>query len=210
MDPEASAASDNRRDDVIENLGNLGDHGAERAVPDAFLEARGHGFLIAGIDVDDAVRGETDLGKRGRKEILAPNAPEDFALSSSPRCRRRKRAAAAPSMAALPPPATSCSAPSVRPPPGRRLSIASIPNGSTERARGANPDTARPKHPKSPLPPRRSVINGPGLSTRAFLVSLPWPSEALRRQPRVIGELDVSRSQARQPAHVSGGDYRRG
>lgn len=53
-------------------------------MPDAFLETREQGFLVAGIDVDDAVRGETDLGKRGRKEILPRDAPEDSAL-----CPRR-------------------------------------------------------------------------------------------------------------------------
>jgi hypothetical protein len=47
---------------------------------DAFLETCEHGFLVAGIDVDDAVRGETDLGKRGRKKILPRDAPEDSAL----------------------------------------------------------------------------------------------------------------------------------
>ena len=53
-------------------------------MPDAFLETREQGFVVAGIDVDDAVRGETDLGQRGRKEVLRCDAPEDFAA-----CPRR-------------------------------------------------------------------------------------------------------------------------
>ena len=50
----------------------------------AFLETRQHRFLVAGIDVDNAIRGETDLGQRGRKKILPRDAPEDFAV-----CPRR-------------------------------------------------------------------------------------------------------------------------
>src|SRR5450631_476049 len=46
-----------------------------------------------------------------------------------------KSAAAAPSIAPWPPPATSCSAPSANPPPGRCRSIALMPKGSTNRWR---------------------------------------------------------------------------
>ena len=53
-------------------------------MPDAFLETPEHGFLVAGVDVDDAVGGKTDLRQRGRKKVLPGDAPEDFAL-----CPRR-------------------------------------------------------------------------------------------------------------------------
>jgi hypothetical protein len=43
---------------------DLGDHGAEAAATDPFLETRQHRFLVAGVDVDDAMGGETDLGRR--------------------------------------------------------------------------------------------------------------------------------------------------
>jgi len=52
-------------------------------VTDAFLETRQHRFLVAGVDIDDAVRGETDLGEGRRKQVLPSDAPED--LSFGPR-----------------------------------------------------------------------------------------------------------------------------
>jgi hypothetical protein len=63
IDPDASAASDNLCDDVIESCANLGGHRTEPSVTDAFLETRQHRFLVASIDVDDAIRGETDRGQ---------------------------------------------------------------------------------------------------------------------------------------------------
>jgi hypothetical protein len=60
--------------------GHLGDNGAEAAVTDPFLEARQHRFLVAGVDVDHAVRTEADLSQRRRKQVLPGNAPQDFAL----------------------------------------------------------------------------------------------------------------------------------
>lgn len=50
-----------------------------------------------------------------------------------------KSAAAAPSTAPFPPPATSCSAPSARPPPGSRPSISGTPNGNAFRTRASRP-----------------------------------------------------------------------
>ena len=53
-------------------------------MPDAFLETPEYGFLVAGVDVDNAVGGKTGLGQCGRKKVLPGDAPEDFAL-----CPRR-------------------------------------------------------------------------------------------------------------------------
>ena len=47
---------------------------------DAFLETRQHRLLITGVDIDDAVGGETDLGERWREQVLAGDAPQDLAL----------------------------------------------------------------------------------------------------------------------------------
>ena len=46
----------------------------------AFLETGQHGLLVAGVDVDDAIRGETDLGQGRREQILPGDAPQDLAL----------------------------------------------------------------------------------------------------------------------------------
>jgi hypothetical protein len=43
-------------------------------MPDAFLEAGQHGFLVAGIDIDDPVSGEADLGQGRRKQVLPGDA----------------------------------------------------------------------------------------------------------------------------------------
>jgi hypothetical protein len=67
---------------------DLGDHGTESAVANTFLETRQHRFLVAGIDVDDAVRSETDLCQCRRKKILPGDAPEDFALGARSNARR--------------------------------------------------------------------------------------------------------------------------
>jgi hypothetical protein len=61
---------------------DLGDHRAETAVTDSFLETRQHGLLVAGIDVDDAVGVETDLGQGRREKVLPRDAPEHLALGS--------------------------------------------------------------------------------------------------------------------------------
>jgi hypothetical protein len=49
-------------------------------VTHAFLETGQHRFLVAGVDVDDPVRGETDPRKRRREQILPGDAPQDCAL----------------------------------------------------------------------------------------------------------------------------------
>lgn len=50
----------------------------------AFLETRQYRLLVAGIDVDDTVRIKADLGESRREQVLARDAPQDFALG--PRC----------------------------------------------------------------------------------------------------------------------------
>ncbi len=50
---------------------------------DAFLETGEHRFLITGVDIDDAVGGETDLGQRRREQVLPGDAPKDLALGPS-------------------------------------------------------------------------------------------------------------------------------
>jgi hypothetical protein len=79
MDPEASAASDSRRESRATSA-------TTAPSPPCRMPFSKHAStdLVAGIDVDDAVRGEADLGKRGRKKILPRDAPEDSAL-----CPRR-------------------------------------------------------------------------------------------------------------------------
>ena len=47
---------------------------------DAFLETRKHRLLVAGVDVDDAVGGETDLGQGRREQVLPGDAPQDLAF----------------------------------------------------------------------------------------------------------------------------------
>ena len=49
-------------------------------MPDTFLEAGQHGFLVAGIDIDDPVWTETDLSQSRREQVLPGDAPENFAL----------------------------------------------------------------------------------------------------------------------------------
>jgi hypothetical protein len=48
-------------------------------VPDAFLEAAKNGFLVACVQIDHSVRGETDLGQSRCEQILPCLAPQDFA-----------------------------------------------------------------------------------------------------------------------------------
>jgi hypothetical protein len=80
--PEASAASDNRRDDVIGSRATSATN-AKSTVPDAFLETGHHRLFVAGIDIDDTVRRKTDLGQGRREQVLPGDTPEDLALSSS-------------------------------------------------------------------------------------------------------------------------------
>jgi hypothetical protein len=48
-------------------------------VPDPFLEAGQHRLLIAGVDIDDPVGGETDLGQGRHEQVLPRDAPEHLA-----------------------------------------------------------------------------------------------------------------------------------
>jgi hypothetical protein len=78
-----------------------------------------------------------------------------------------KSAAAAPWIVPLPPPATSCSAPSANPPPGRCRSIALMPKGSTNARRLAAPSSRR-------MRARSSSISGRG---RGVFMALATGSE---------------------------------
>ena len=48
-------------------------------MPNAFLETCQHRLLVAGVDVDDAVRVKADLGQRRREQVLPRDAPKNFA-----------------------------------------------------------------------------------------------------------------------------------
>ena len=51
-------------------------------MPDPLLEARQHRLLVAGVDVDDAVRVKTDLGQSRREKVLPGDAPQNLALGA--------------------------------------------------------------------------------------------------------------------------------
>ena len=48
----------------------------------SFLEAGEHRLLVAGLDVDHPGRRQAGLGKRGREQILAGDAPEHLAFGA--------------------------------------------------------------------------------------------------------------------------------
>jgi hypothetical protein len=48
----------------------------------SFLETGQHRLLVAGVDKDDTVRTETDLGQGRREEVLPGDAPEHLAFRS--------------------------------------------------------------------------------------------------------------------------------
>src|ERR1700761_5115417 len=61
-------------------------------MPDAFLEAGQHRLLVAGVDVDDPVGSEADLGQGRREQVLPGDAPEDLAFrpGGDARCEQRR------------------------------------------------------------------------------------------------------------------------
>lgn len=113
---------------------DFADDRAQPAMPDAFFHTGEDCLVIAGLDIDDAIRFQARLHQRWGEQVWPGDAPKDL-----PRVRATTRpansAAAAPSMAPLPPPAISCSAPSASLPPGSRESSSAIPKGSTDLAR---------------------------------------------------------------------------
>ena len=104
----------------------------DRAQPDmtqTFLKAIEDCLLVAAFEIDDRSDFRSAWARAGAKRSGRSRHRRTF-----PRVRAAipatKRAAAAPSIAPLPPPATSCSAPSARPPTGSRASISASPNGN--------------------------------------------------------------------------------
>jgi len=103
----------------------------DRAQPDmtqTFLKAIEDRLLVAAFEIDDRSDFRSAWARAGAKRSGRSRHRRTF-----PRVRAAtgdERAAAAPSIAPWPPPATSCSAPSARPPTGSRASISASPNGN--------------------------------------------------------------------------------
>jgi hypothetical protein len=60
--------------------GDLADDGPEPAMSQAFFDADEDGLVVAGLDIDDAVGGETRLGQGRGEKVRRGDAPQDFAL----------------------------------------------------------------------------------------------------------------------------------
>ena len=74
---------------------DLGDDGAEPAMPQPFLHAGEHGLVVAGLDIDHPVGSEAGLGERRREQVRARDAPEHLALGAGRDAggeQRRRRA----------------------------------------------------------------------------------------------------------------------
>lgn len=119
--------------------GDLGDDGAEPAMAQPFLKTRQNRLLVSRLDINHPIGSQPSLGNGWGEEVLPCDAPENLAAGPGGNSRAANSAAAAPSIAPFPPPATSCSAPSAKPPSGRCRSIALMPKGSTVRRRPAAP-----------------------------------------------------------------------
>lgn len=63
--------------------GHIGDHRAETAVPQPFLHAGKNRLVVSGLDMDDAIRGETSLFQSRREQILLRDTPQNLARCSS-------------------------------------------------------------------------------------------------------------------------------
>jgi len=104
----------------------------DRAQPDmtqTFLKAIEDRLLVAAFEIDDRSDFGSAWARAGAKRSGRSRHHRTFP-SVRAAIPATKRAAAAPSIAPLPPPATSCSAPSARPPAGSRASISASPNGN--------------------------------------------------------------------------------
>ena len=104
----------------------------DRAQPDmtqTFLKAIEDRLLVAAFDIDDRSDFRSAWARAGAKRSGRSRHRRTF-LRVRAAMPATKRAAAAPSIAPWPPPATSCSAPSARPPTGSRASISASPNGN--------------------------------------------------------------------------------
>jgi hypothetical protein len=113
---------------------NLGDDSAQSAVTQSLLEAPQQRRLVAGFDVEDAVRAKSSLRQCRGEQVRTGNAPQNFA--GCPRCdsgrEQRCRGAVDGAVAAT---GDFVQGAIASPPPGSRRSIASTPNGNTGFAR---------------------------------------------------------------------------
>lgn len=62
--------------------GDFADHGAEPAVPQAFLHASKQGLVVAGFSVDDPVGCQACLRQSRREQVGAWDHPQDLASST--------------------------------------------------------------------------------------------------------------------------------
>jgi len=92
-----------------------------------FLKAIEDRLLVAAFEIDDRSDFRSAWARAGGMGRSRHRRTFPRVRAAIP---AMKRAAAAPSIAPLPPPATSCSAPSARPPAGSRASISASPNGN--------------------------------------------------------------------------------
>lgn len=70
---------------------HLGDHRAEAAVPEAFLEAGEHHLVVAGLEINHAIGSEAGLRKRRGEEVRARNAPQHLAPCPGGDSRSKQR-----------------------------------------------------------------------------------------------------------------------
>ena len=66
-------------------------HGAEAAVPQAFLKAGEDGLLIAAFEIDDAVGVQPSMRERRRKQVQSRETPQHFAARAGGDPCRKKR-----------------------------------------------------------------------------------------------------------------------
>jgi hypothetical protein len=107
-------------------MGNFPDDRPQLGVAQSFFETREDRLLVSRFHIDRPVRREPGLGQRWREQILT-DAPQPAPPGP---CREECSGG---STTPFPPSATSCSAPSAKPPSGRCSSMALIPKGNTTR-----------------------------------------------------------------------------
>ena len=61
---------------------HLGDDGSQAAMPETFLHAGEHRRLVARLDVDHAIGGQTGLSEGRREEVGSGDAPEHLTLGT--------------------------------------------------------------------------------------------------------------------------------
>jgi hypothetical protein len=72
---------------------DLGDHRAERAMPQSLFKAYEKRLLVTRVYVNDTIGQQTGLGDGGREEVVARDTPQDLAARarSDPRGEQRSR-----------------------------------------------------------------------------------------------------------------------